>query len=179
MRLFRSKPKENYMESADKPRQQIEQKLSECTAELKTADAEMSRLSLAAFQTGDATAAMAAIDKLRGLENRQAMLVAARCEAERIAQEREKELRAQQNVSAKRALAQHAGRFAKDTKDVAAALVALHDARERMTASAGSIVALLPAHMRTGTFPAHELLGSQAIGDALWGRVPGDGVGGR
>jgi|HubBroStandDraft_6_1064221.scaffolds.fasta_scaffold286727_1 hypothetical protein len=64
MRLFRSKPKENYKEGAGKPRQQIEERLAECTAQLKEADAELSRLSLAVFQSGDHAAAIAAIDKL-------------------------------------------------------------------------------------------------------------------
>jgi hypothetical protein len=167
MRLFRSKPKENYKESADKPRQQIEQKLAECTTQLKEADTEMSRLSLAAFQTGDAAAALAVLDKLRAFENQRDLLVAALVECTRQEQERQKELRAQQNQSARRAFSQHAGRFARDTADVAKALVALHDAQERMQASGASIVALLPGHLRCPAMPIHELLGAQSIADQI------------
>jgi hypothetical protein len=167
MRLFRSKPKENYMEGADKPRQQIEQKLSECTAQLKEADAELSRLSLAAFQTGDAAAALAVLDKLRALENQRDLLVAALVECQRQEAERQKAFRAAQTVSQKRALAQHAGALNRSAADVAAALVALRDATERLTASGQSVIAVLPNHLRTGASPFHELLSADGIAKAI------------
>jgi hypothetical protein len=162
MNLFRTKPKER----ADKPqddRAAIERKLAECTAELKEADAELSRLSLAAFQTGDAAAALAVLDKLRALENQRDLLVAALVECQRVEAEREAVFRAQQNVTAKRSLAQHSSSFARDAGDVAKAISDLKDATERLQSSGASIVAVCPAHMRTPSFPIHELLGVQGL----------------
>jgi hypothetical protein len=145
----------------------VEGRLALCTEALKAADANLSRLSLQAVQSGDDAAALAAQDHLRKLENQHGLLTAALCEAERQDQERQKELRAQQNQSAKHALAQHRGSFNRAAGEVAKAIADLQDARQRLEASGGSIVALLPAHMRTGALPFHELLGSQSLSDAV------------
>jgi hypothetical protein len=160
MKLFRSR------KGADKPqddRAAIERKLAECTAQLREADAELSRLSLAAFQSGDHAAAMVVLDKLRGLENQRDLLVAALVECERIEAQRQKAFVAQQNVTAKRSLAQHSSRFARDAGDVARAISDLKDATERLQASGASIIAVCPSHLRTPAFPVPELIGAHGL----------------
>jgi hypothetical protein len=66
-------------------------------------------------------------------------------------------------VTAKRALAQHSGRFARDAADVAKAIADLKDAQARLEASGGSIVSLLPNHLRSPANPIHEALSPSGL----------------
>jgi hypothetical protein len=166
MRLFNRNPKQASLESAPTARDDrtvITEKLAACTASLREADADLSRLSLQAILTGDDAEALGAQAKLRALANLHGLLTAALVECQRIEAERQAELRSQQNVSAKRALAQHAGKFARDADDVAKAIADLKDATERMQSSAGSIVAVCPPHLRTPANPYHELLSPHGL----------------
>jgi hypothetical protein len=150
-------------EGATSSRALIEGRLALCTEALRAADAALSRLSLHAVQSGDDAAALAAQDHLRQLENQRGLLVAALVECERQDQERQKELRAQQNQSARRALAQHSGRFQRDAGDVAKAISDLKDATARLTASGQSIIAVCPPHLKSPAFPINELLSPSGL----------------
>jgi hypothetical protein len=154
-------------EGATSSRALIEGRLALCTEALRAADAALSRLSLEAVTSGDDTEALAAQDHLRQLENQHGLLVAALVECERQEQERQKAFVAQQNVTAKRSLAQHSSRFARDAADVAKAISDLKDATARLQSSGASIIAVLPNHLRTGASPFHELLSADGIAKAI------------
>jgi hypothetical protein len=162
MKFFRTKPTHL---ADDRPA--VQAKLADCTAQIRAADAELSRLSLQVVMGGDATQALNALDKLRKLEQQHALLCAALVEAERQEQARERDRRSEEQKARRRALSQHAGKFARDAQDVSQALIALNDAQRRLETSGGSIVALLPPHLRCPARPFNELLAPKALAELI------------
>jgi hypothetical protein len=162
MKLFR--PKATHL-ADDRPA--VQAKLADCTAQIRAANAELACLSLHAVQSGDDSEALAAQDRLRKLEAWHGLLTAALQEATRQEQARERERHGKELEARRRALSQHAGRFARDAADVSAALIALNDAQRRLETSGGSIIALLPAHLRCPARPFDELLGSKALAELI------------
>jgi hypothetical protein len=162
MRLF-NRNREMADAKGSASRSVIESRLAQCVEALRAADANLSRLSLEAVTSGEDAQALAAQAHLRQLENQHGLLVAALVECERQDQDRQKELRAAANVSQRRAFNQHAGRFNRDAADVAKAIADLRDAQARLEASGGSIVSLLPNHLRSPANPIHEALSPSGL----------------
>jgi len=99
-----------------------------------------------------------ALGQVQALRARRELLTNALAEAERIEAEKLAGLQSREMQTRKRSLSPHSGRLLRDAKDVSTALSALHDAQQRLEASGGSIVALLPPHLRCPAAPFHELL---------------------
>jgi hypothetical protein len=144
----------------------VRAKLAQCQGEIQSAETQLQRTALTAVLSDDQSVFEPSA-KLQALRSRKEVLQAALQEAERVEAERLAEFRSREDLARRRALAQHAGSLARNAEAVTKALAELRDAQDRLTASGGSIVALLPPHLRCPARPFDELLGAKNIAELV------------
>jgi hypothetical protein len=153
----------NMTESEPNQIEVIDRKIADCLEQIEGAKAEVERTALAAALSDDDALGYEAIGRLNTLQSRHELLLAARKAAEAEAARDQARLNAREFEARRRSLAQRAARLERAVKATSANAKQLIDAFAEQAAAADSVVAVLPAQMRTTADPWHDLLSAEAM----------------